>query len=98
MEDKQYRRKLWTYSVLVVIASVCSSGTLLLAFLDLPSASKIALGIGAVVLFVYATIWFGNYLRLTGKQWLAALLLLLLAWTGSALYMATRKPNARAGG
>jgi hypothetical protein len=93
MDDKQYRRKLLIYSVMVVVASICGSGTPILAFVKLPSAAAIALGIAALFLFIYATIWFGSYLKLTSVQWFAAIALLLLAWAGSAIYMVTRKPN-----
>lgn len=93
MDDKQYRHKLLVYSVLFVIASICGSGTPLLMFMKLPSAASIALGIAAIFLFVYATIWFGSFLELTSTQCLAALALLLLAWAGSAIYLVTRKPN-----
>lgn len=93
MDDKEYRGKLWTYSVLVVIAAVCTSGTPLLVFVHMPGAVTIIFGIVAIVLFIYATVWFGSYLRLTGPQWLAAILLALLAWVGSVIYLITREPN-----
>lgn len=94
MDDEEYSRKLLTYSILVVIAAVCSSGTPLLAFVNLPGAWAVTLGIVALVLFIYATAWFGSYLRLTGSQWAIAILLALLAWVGSVIYLVTRKPNS----
>jgi hypothetical protein len=93
MDDGEYSKKLLIYSILVVLAAVCSSGTPLLAFVDLPVAWTITLGITAIVLFIYATAWFGSYLKLTGAQWAVAVLLALLAWVGSVIYMVTRKPN-----
>ncbi len=94
MDDEVYRKKLLTYSVLVVLAAVFSSSTPLLVFVDLPGAWTVTLGIAAIVLFIYATAWFGSYLRLTGAQWAIAVLLALLAWVGSVIYLVTRKPNA----
>lgn len=82
-----------TYSVLVVLAAVCTSGTPLLVFIDMPAAATITLGIVAIVVFIYATAWFGSYLRLSGAQWAAAVLLALLAWVGSVIYLVTRTPN-----
>jgi len=93
VDDKQYRQKLLIYSVMVIVASICASGTPILAFIKLPSAASIGLGIAALFLFIYATIWFGSYLKLTSTQWLAAIALLLLAWAGSAIYIVTRDPN-----
>jgi len=92
MNNEQYSQKLLVYSVMVVVASICASGTPILAFINLPSAASIGLGITALFLFIYATIWFGSYLKLSNMQWLAAIALLLLAWAGSAIYMATRRP------
>jgi hypothetical protein len=94
MDDGEYSKKLLTYSILVVLAAICSSGTPLLAFVDLPGAWTVTLGIAAIVLFIYATAWFGSYLRLTGTQWVIAILLALLAWVGSVIYLVTRRPNA----
>jgi len=93
MDDKEYRSKLMTYSILVVIAAVCTLGTPLLAFVDLPGVWTVLLGIVAIVLFIYATVWFGSYLKLTSTQWVVAILLALLAWIASAIYMITRAPN-----
>jgi hypothetical protein len=94
MKDSRYRQKLLVYSIVVIVASICASGTPILAFIKLPSSATIGLGITALFLFIYITIWFGSYLKLTSAQWLAAVALLLLAWTGSAIYMVTRSPNA----
>jgi len=55
-----------------------------------PGAASLTLVIVAVVLFLYATFWFGSYLKLDGSQWVAAILLLLLTWVGSVIYMLTR--------
>ena len=93
MNDKQYSQKLLVYSVMVIVASLCASGTPILAFIKLPSAASIGLGIAALFLFIYATIWFGSYLKLMSAQWLAAIALLPLARVGSAIYMVTRKPG-----
>jgi low temperature requirement protein LtrA len=93
MDENEYRRKLWTYSILVVVAAVFSSGTPILFFIKLPGAAALTLGVVAIVLFIYATFWFGSYLKLDRMQWLAAILLLLLAWVGSVIYLITREPN-----
>lgn len=93
MQEEEYRRRLWTYSILVIVGSICASGSPILAFVKLPGSASIALAIVAVVLFIYATFWFGSYLRLDGSQWLAAILLLLLAWVGSVIYLITREQN-----
>jgi hypothetical protein len=91
--DDEYHRKVLTYSILVVIAAVCSAGSPVLFFIKLPGAAALTLGIVAIVLFIYATAWFGTYLKLDGPQWLAAILLALLAYVGSVIYMLTRQPN-----
>lgn len=93
MDEKKYRKELWIYSVLVVLASVCGLGSPLIAGAKLSSVITWTLGIVAVVLFVFAMIKFGIALKLKGRQWAAAILLLVLAWTGSIIYMTTRKPN-----
>jgi hypothetical protein len=93
MGDEEYRRKLLTYSILVVVAAVCSAGSPILFFINLPGAAALTLGIVAIVLFIYATAWFGTYLKLDGPQWLAAILLALLAYMGSVIYMITRQPS-----
>jgi len=91
--DRQYRKRLWFYSILVVIASICGLGTPLLKSIHANSAVSWVLGIMAVVLFLFATVNFGIFLKLKGRQWVAAILLLLLAWVGSVIYLTTRKPN-----
>jgi len=91
--DDEYRRKLLTYSILVVIAAVCSAGSPVLFFIRMPGAAALTLGIVAIVLFIYATAWFGSYLKLDGPQWLAVTLLALLAYVGSVIYMLTRQPD-----
>jgi hypothetical protein len=96
MDDDEYRRRLWTYSVLVVIAAVFTSGSPILFFFKLPGAAALTLGLAAIVLFIYATAWFGSYLKLDGTQWLAAILLALLAYVGSVIYLVTRQPNEEA--
>ena len=93
MDDDEYRRKLLIYSILVVLAAVCSAGSPILFFIKLPGAAALTLGIVAMVLFIYATAWFGAYLKLDGPQWLAAILLALLAYVGSVIYLITRQPN-----
>ncbi len=92
MKNDEYRKRFRTYSIIVVIASICASGSPILAFVKLPGAASLTLAIVAVVLFLYATFWFGSYLKLDGSQWVAAILLLLLAWVGSVIYMLTRVP------
>ena len=96
MDDSQYRRNLWIYAVMIVVASVFSFGTPLLMFLKPSSGAYIALALISIVLFLYATVWFGSYLRLNAVEWLAAVLLLLVAGAGSAIYMVTRKPRVEA--
>jgi len=91
--DEEYRKKLWTYSALVVAAAVFSAGLPILFFIKLPGAAALTLGIVAIVLFIYATAWFGAYLKLDGPQWLAAILLALLAYVGSVIYLVTRQRN-----
>jgi hypothetical protein len=93
MDDDEYRRKLLIYSILVVLAAVFSAGSPILFFIKLPGAAALTLGIVAVVLFIYATAWFGSYLKLDGLQWLAAIALALLAYVGSVIYMVTRQPD-----
>jgi hypothetical protein len=74
MDDKQYRHKLLVYSVLVVIASICGSGTPILVFMKLPSAASIALGIAAIFLFVYKaptlrlSAWAGSAIYLVTRK------------------------------
>jgi len=91
-EDDEYGKRFWTYSVIVVIASICAFSSPVLMFVKLPGAASLTLVIVAVVLFLYATFWFGSYLKLDGSQWVAAILLLLLTWVGSVIYMLTRVP------
>lgn len=93
MDNDEYRRRLWTYTVLVVIAAVFTSGSPILFFVKLPGAAALTLGLAAIVLFIYATAWFGSYLKLDGTQWLVTILLALLAYVGSVIYLATRQPN-----
>ena len=93
-DDGTHNKRLWVYSILIVLASLCVSGTPILLFVKLSTWTAIGLGIAGFVIFIYATIWFGNYLKLTGSQWFAAFGLLVLAWAGSAIYLVTRKPNA----
>jgi cation transport ATPase len=93
MDEKQYNKQVWVYGVLVVIASMCGLGTPLLRSLDVSSVLSWILGIIAAVIFLLATVTFGVFLNLKGRQWAAAILLLLLAWAGSVVYMTTRKPN-----
>jgi low temperature requirement protein LtrA len=91
--DDEYSRKLLTYSILVVIAAVFTAGSPILFFIKLPGAAALTLGIVAIVLFIYATAWFGSYLKLDGPQWVAAVSLALLAYVGSVIYMITRQPD-----
>jgi hypothetical protein len=94
MNDKAYNRELWIYSVLVVLASIFAFGTTLLgAFITLNSTLAWILSIVSVFLFLFATAKFAIFLKLTAKQWVIAILLLLLAWVGSVIYLVTRKPN-----
>jgi len=93
MDQKQYNKQVWVYGILVVIASMCGLGTPLLRSLDVSSVLSWILGIIAAVIFLLATVTFGVFLNLKGRQWAAAILLLLLAWAGSVVYMTTRKPN-----
>jgi hypothetical protein len=102
MDNEEYRKKLWTYTILVVIAALFTSGSPILFFVKLPGAAALTLGLAAIVLFIYATAWFGSYLKLDGTQWLVTILLALLAYVGSVIYLVTRQPNeaserARAG-
>ncbi|MBN1289613.1 MAG: hypothetical protein JXA49_08265 [Actinobacteria bacterium] len=95
MNDKAYKRELWIYSVLVVVASFFAFGTSVLsALITLDSTLAWILPIASVVLFLFATAKFGVYLKLNSRQWLIAIVLLLLAWVGSVIYLVTRKPNA----
>ena len=93
MDEKQYNKQLWVYGILVVIASICGLGSPLLKSFDMSSVLSWILGIIAVVIFLLATVTLGISLNLKGRQWAAAILLLLLAWAGSVVYMTTRKPN-----
>jgi hypothetical protein len=92
MDSDEYHRKLLTYSVLVVIAALFTSGSPVLFFVKLPGAAALALGLAAIVLFIYATAWFGSYLRLDRTQWLVTIVLVLLAYVGSVIYLVTRQP------
>ncbi len=96
MDGREYSRRLWTYSVLVVLAGFFSAGTPILMFLKLPGAVSLTFSIIAVVLFVYATVWFGSYLKLEPEQWVVVVLLAILAWVGTVVYLLTRRPAARA--
>ncbi|MBN1288858.1 MAG: hypothetical protein JXA49_04385 [Actinobacteria bacterium] len=94
MDDKAYKRELWIYSVLVVVASIFAFGTSVLsALITLNSTLAWILSIASVVLFLFATVKFAVYLKLNSRQWLIAIVLLLLAWVGSVIYLVTRKPN-----
>jgi hypothetical protein len=97
MDDNQYRNKLLIYAVLIVVASICSFGTPLLIFFKPKSSWAIALALIAIILFLYATVWFGSYLQLNALQWLATVLLLLVSGAGSSIYLITRKPNPPVG-
>ena len=94
MDEKQYNNQLWVYGILVVIASMCGLSSPLLKSFDMSSVLSWILGIISVVIFLLATVTLGISLNLKGRQWAAAILLLLLAWAGSVVYMTTRKPNA----
>lgn len=95
MDEKTYKRELWIYSVVVVTASIFAFGTSLLsALITLNSVLAWVLSIASVVLFLFATVRFALFLKLDSKQWLIAIILLLLAWVGSVIYLVTRKPNA----
>ncbi len=94
MDEKKYRRELWIYSVLVVVASIFAVGlSVVSSWIDLNPTLSWIFSILAVVLFIFATVRFALFLRLKPKQWLAAILLLLLAWVGSVIYIVTRKPG-----
>lgn len=96
MDNEEYRKKLWTYTVLIIIAAVFTSGSPVLFFFKLSGAAALTLGLAAIVLFIYATAWFGSYLKLDGTQWLVTILLALLAYVGSVIYLITRQPNEAA--
>jgi len=96
MENEEYRKKLWTYTVLVIIAALFTAGSPILFFVKLSGAAALTLGLAAIVLFIYATAWFGSYLKLDGTQWLVTILLALLAYVGSVIYLITRQPNEAA--
>ena len=93
MDEKQYNKQLWVYGILVVVASMCGLGSPLFKSFDLSSVVSWILAMIAVLIFLLATVNFGISLNLKGRQWAAAILLLLLAWVGSVVYMTTRKPN-----
>ena len=94
MDDKKYRRELWVYSVMVVVASILAVGTSVTSSaVSMNSTLSWVLSIVAAVLFLFATVRFAVVLQLKPKQWLAAILLLLLAWVGSVIYLVTRTPN-----
>lgn len=94
MDEKTYRRELWIYSVLVVVASIFAVGlSVVSSWVNLNPTLSWIFSVLAIVLFLFATVRFALFLHLKPKQWVAAILLLLLAWVGSVIYLVTRKPG-----
>lgn len=90
--DKDYRKELWIYSILVIIATIASGITGLLWNWDVNSVLNTVIAIAGFLIFFYATVRFAIALELKPRQWLAAIGLMLLFYVGSILYMTTRQP------
>jgi hypothetical protein len=87
-----YKKQLWIYSILVIIACVASGITGLDWGLEINSTVQWAISAAGLVLFLFTTVKFALFLQLKPRQWVVAILLMVFFYVGSILYMTTRTP------
>lgn len=90
---ENYNKELWIYSIMVIIATIASGITGITWSWQSNDWVNVITPIIGFVIFLYATIRLALFLNLKPRQWVAALVLVLLFYVGSVLYMTTRKPR-----
>ena len=89
---KDYKKELWIYAILVIIACVASGITGLSWGWEINSTIQWIISLAGLLLFLFATIRFALFLQLKPQQWVVAILLIVFIYVGSIIYMTTRTP------
>ena len=93
---KGYKKELWIYAILVIIACIASGITGLSWGWHTNNTLGAIISVGGLLLFLFATIRFALFLQLKPQQWVVAILLIVLLYVGSVIYMTTRTPPGAA--